>query len=266
MRSQHINGVDTEKLVENISSESGPVPRLSLRGLSRVAKEGQAILDDCSLDIPAGQIWGIIGPSGSGKSTLLRAVNRLWEPAVGTVFLDGADITKESVVDVRRKIGMLFQTPALFEGTVADNVSYGPALRGQKLTISEVEGLLEQVYLDSTFADKTAKTLSGGQAQRVALARTLANYPEVLLLDEPTSALDPAATRHVEETIVSLQRKTGLTVLWVSHSLEQVRRVADVAVLLVSGRIVSVCRPSELSASKDDTVALFLAGQLDSSH
>ena len=94
----------------------GDSPRISINRLSRISSSGQTILDNCSLDISAGQIVGLIGPSGSGKSTLLRALNRLWEPEAGTVFYDGKDITKESVISVRKRIGMLFQTAALFDG------------------------------------------------------------------------------------------------------------------------------------------------------
>uniref|UniRef100_K3XYV7 ABC transporter domain-containing protein n=1 Tax=Setaria italica TaxID=4555 RepID=K3XYV7_SETIT len=121
---------------------------------------------------------GVIGPSGSGKSTLLRALNRLWEPAPGAVLLDGADIRGIDVLALRRRVGMLFQLPAMFDGTVADNVRYGPQLRGKKLTEAEVKNLLSMADLDPALSSKPASELSVGQAQRVALARTLANDPE----------------------------------------------------------------------------------------
>ncbi|PPS19901.1 hypothetical protein GOBAR_AA00660 [Gossypium barbadense] len=221
-------------------------------------------------------IVGIIGPSGSGKSTLLRALNRLWEPPSDTVFLDGRDIVDLDVLGLRRKVGMLFQLPVLFQGTVADNIRYGPNLMGKKLTDVEVSKLLTLADLDSSFLSKTGGELSVGQAQRVALARTLANEPElfldslswiltcrnygfkVLLLDEPTSALDPISTQNIEDVIVKLKKKRRMTVVMVSHSIKQIQRVADVVCLLVNGEIVEILKPSELSEAKHPMAQRFL--------
>ena len=200
--------------------------KISVKNLTLALGNSKSILRDVSFDAPAGQITSLIGPSGSGKSTLLRCLNRLWEPPAGTVFLDGQDITGLDVLALRRRVGMLFQSAALFEGSVADNVAYGPGLAGQFLPPGRVAELLEMAGLEAELA------------QRVALARTLANKPEVLLLDEPTSALDPAATHHVEDTILRLRDSLGLTVVWVSHAIEQVERTADWLVLLVAGSVV----------------------------
>jgi len=205
------------------------------------------ILKGISAEIKAGLVYCIIGPSGSGKSTFLRAINRLWEPPANSIFLDGEDIVKMNVLTVRRRIGMLFQTPMLFDGTVADNVRYGPSLQGKSLTEKEVLGYLEQADLDASFLQKSVIGLSVGQAQRVALARTLANKPEVLLLDEPTSALDPISTHHIEQSVLELKRSKGLTVIMVSHSLEQVKRIADYVCLIVSGELLEVFKPNELA-------------------
>lgn len=221
-------------------------PKISIKNLSFNLGSNQPILNGLSLDIPAGQITSLIGPSGSGKSTLLRCLNRLWEPPAGTIFLDGADITGLNVLALRRRVGMLFQSAAMFEGTIAENVAYGPGLQEQPLPPERIGELLEMAGLEASWAQKSATELSGGQAQRVALARTLANEPEVLLLDEPTSALDPAATRHVEETVLRLKDTLGLTVVWVSHAIEQVQRTADRLVLLVNGRIAEIGTPEHL--------------------
>ncbi|KAL3676071.1 hypothetical protein R1sor_026019 [Riccia sorocarpa] len=237
-------------------------PKISIEGLDRFSDEGDHILKNVSLRVEAGQIVGIIGPSGSGKSTLLRAINRLWEPPAGTIFVDGEDITKQSVVSVRRRCGMLFQTPTLFEGTVADNVKYGPSLAGEKLTDKRIEDLLKAADLDPSFAYKSVIGLSVGQAQRVALARTLANVPEILLLDEPTSALDPISTKHIEESVLHLNRTRGLTVVFVSHSLDQVRRLADVVCLLANGQIVEVLTPSELDNAQHPLVRDYIAASM----
>ncbi|GJM97574.1 hypothetical protein PR202_ga14509 [Eleusine coracana subsp. coracana] len=278
-------------LTEHLLDVDGAPPKLRVQGLRRLSDTtGDEILRGVSLDVPAGVVMGIIGPSGSGKSTLLRVLNRLWEPAPGTVFLDGADICAIDVLALRRKVGMLFQLPAMFEGTVADNVRYGPQLRGKKLTEAEVNNLLSLADLDPALSSKGASELSVGQAQRVALARTLANDPEacsvhahkssslsllpchltfsrarsfhgslqVLLLDEPTSALDPISTQNIEEAIVRLKKSRGLTTVIVSHSVKQIQRIADLVCLVVAGEIVEVLAPSQLSDAKHPMAQRFL--------
>ncbi|MDM8518822.1 phosphate ABC transporter ATP-binding protein [Anaerolineales bacterium HSG6] len=221
------------------------------------------ILSNITLTIPAGKITSLIGPSGSGKSSLLRCLNRLWEPPPDTIFIDEVELTSLDVLALRRRVGLVLQQAALFEGTVVDNIRYGPALQQQYLSDERVAELLEMVNLESTFADKSSLTLSGGEAQRVSIARTLANQPEVLLLDEPTSALDPAATRIVEETILRLRTQLGLTVVWVSHTLPQVERVADYMVLLVDGEVVETGVPTHLlSGEHPHLTESFAAGEL----
>ncbi|KAL2462249.1 ABC transporter I family member 17 [Abeliophyllum distichum] len=231
-------------LLEVNENGHSPDSKIQVRDLSKVSDKDVSILSKVNVDIPKGVIMGIIGPSGSGKSTFLRALNRLWEPPSGSVFLDGVDICDLDVLNVRRKVGMLFQLPALFEGTVADNVRYGPQLKGKKLTDNEVYKLLALADLDSSFFSKPGGELSVGQAQRVALARTLANEPEVLLLDEPTSALDPVATQNIEDVLVKLKKDRGITIIIVSHSIKQIQRIADVVCLLANGEIVEILKPS----------------------
>lgn len=232
--------------------------KFEVKGLNKVSDAGDPILNEINLEIPQGKIVGIIGPSGSGKSTLLRALNRLWEPPSGTVFLDGEDIKNLDVLSLRRKVGMLFQLPAMFEGTVADNVRYGPQLMGKKLSDGEVFKLLNLADLDSSLFSRAGSELSVGQAQRVALARTLANEPEVLLLDEPTSALDPISTQNIEDVLVKLKKTQGLTTIMVSHSIKQIQRIADVVCLLVSGELVEVLTPDRLSEAKHPMAQRFL--------
>jgi ABC-type phosphate transport system ATPase subunit len=241
-----------------LASNKFIIQRLSLK-----LSNGAAILHDISLEIPAGSITAVIGPSGSGKSSLLRCLNRLWEPPPGSIFIDGGDITAMDVLLLRRRVGMLFQAPALFEGTVADNIAYGPALQGRRLASQEIAELLQMAGLDAGLVEKPVDQLSGGQAQRVSLARTLANQPDVLLLDEPTSALDPAATRKIESTIRNLRDTLNLTVLWVSHAFEQVERTADRIVLLVDGRVAETGDAGHLlSGVHHHLIDDFAAGKL----
>ncbi|KAM3694105.1 hypothetical protein ACJW31_07G035600 [Castanea mollissima] len=255
---EHLLAVDIENPSPDQEETQPPLTKFRIRDLKKESDGGDPILNGISVDIPKGVIVGIIGPSGSGKSTMLRALNRLWEPPLGTVFLDGKDICDLDVLTLRRKVGMLFQLPALFEGTVADNIRYGPQLRGQKLSDEEVYKLLKLADLDSSFYSKTGGELSVGQAQRVALARTLANKPEVLLLDEPTSALDPISTENIEDVLVNLKKKQGMTIIMVSHSIKQIQRIADIVCLLVKGEIVEVLRPDKLSEAKHPMALRFL--------
>ncbi len=198
------------------------------------------VLHQIQFDMTQGETLAIIGPSGSGKSSLLRCFNRLDEPQSGRICLDGVDIQHLPVTALRRRVGMIFQKTASLPGTVADNITMGPALDGQTLSRERIRELMALASLEADLIDKDASALSGGQEQRMAIARALANEPTVLLLDEPTSALDPIATHRVEETLQRLKKELGLTMLWVSHSVEQARRISDRVLLLDAGRVLRV--------------------------
>ncbi len=238
-------------------------PQFQVKNLS-LARNGRSILHDVSLTIAPGEIVCLLGPSGSGKSSLLRCLNRLTEPAPQTIFLDGQDITDMDVLALRRQVGMVFQNAALFPGSVADNVAYGPRLSGQPLPPARIADLLALADLPPTYADRPTDKLSGGEAQRVSIARALANGPNTLLLDEPTGALDPAARRHIWQTIAKLRRELGLTVLWVTHYMEEVQEVADRVYLLLDGRIADEGAPDHLlRPDSEHLTAVFAAGQLN---
>ena len=179
----------------------------------------------------------LVGPSGAGKSSLLRLLNRLDEPTQGTVYLQGADYRTLAPRELRRKVGMVTQRPYLFPGTVADNLRFGPAQRGERLPDAAVADLLARVGLEG-YADRGVANLSGGEMQRVSVARTLANSPLVLLLDEPTSALDDAAKREVEDLVRAIVREQGLGCVMVTHDRDQAARLADRALALAGGRVV----------------------------
>jgi putative ABC transport system ATP-binding protein len=195
------------------------------------------LVQDANFEVRHGEVLAIAGPSGSGKTSLLRLLNRLDEPTSGTVFVEDTDYRNLEPRELRRKLGMVTQRPYLFPGTVAENLRFGPAQRGQTLSPEAIDELLAQVGLKG-YAGRDVANLSGGEAQRVSLARTLANSPLVLLLDEPTSALDDAAKLEVESTIQKVVRDQGLTCVMVTHDLAQASRLAGRALLLESGRIV----------------------------
>jgi putative ABC transport system ATP-binding protein len=181
----------------------------------------------------------VVGPSGAGKSSFLRLLNRLDEPTGGTVRFEGVDYRKLPPRALRQRVGLVTQTPYLFPGTVADNLRYGPAQQGIDLPRQAVASLLEQVGLAGR-AGEDAVHLSGGEAQRVSLARALATSPTVLLLDEPTASLDEATKSEVEKLILKVVRQNGLTCVIVSHDMAQAARVADQFLVLRNGRMEKI--------------------------
>jgi len=200
---------------------------------------GKVLVAHATFAVHKGETLAIFGPSGSGKSSLLRLLNRLDEPTEGTVYLHETDYRHISPPELRRKIGMVTQRPFLFPGTVAGNLRFGPHQRGEDLTDNQIEELLAAVRL-SGFAPRDIANLSGGEAQRVSFARTLANQPEVLLLDEPTSALDEEAKREVEAVIQRINHEQGMPCVLVTHDAAQAQRLADRALILEQGRVVRI--------------------------
>jgi putative ABC transport system ATP-binding protein len=203
------------------------------------------IVTDVSLDVRRGEMLGIVGASGSGKSSFLRLLNRLDEPTTGTVFLDGQDYRRFSPRELRRRVGMVTQRPFLFPGSVAGNIRFGPVHRGETLADEDISRLLERVGLPG-FAGRDVANLSGGEQQRVSLARALANHPEILLLDEPTSALDEHAKTGVEQLICSLVKDTSLTCVMVTHDRDQARRMCDRVALMEAGRLIQYGKTAEV--------------------
>src|SRR5262249_34242736 len=194
---------------------------------------GKVLVADATFELGIGEILAIGGPSGSGKSSLLRLLNRLDEPTTGTVYLKGVDYREIPPQQLRRRVGMVLQRPFLFPGTVAHNLRFGPRQRGEELSEALLEDLLSGVLLGG-FTSRDVTNLSGGEAQRVSFARTLANAPEVLLLDEPTSALDDDSKREVEAVIHRISRERKIPCVLVTHAVSQGLRLAQRAMLLES--------------------------------
>lgn len=198
----------------------------------------KTIVDDVSLAVMRGEVLCVLGPSGSGKSSFLRLLNRLNEPTRGTVFLENRDYRELPPRELRRRMGMVTQQAFLFPGTAADNVRFGPIQRGELLTDAEVEDFLSSVGL-SGYATREVSTLSGGEGQRVSIARALANQPIVLLLDEPTSALDEQSKNGIEVLIRQIVKQRELTCVMVTHDTSQARRIADRVAIFAVGRVVN---------------------------
>jgi ABC-type methionine transport system ATPase subunit len=216
------------------------------------------ILKGVDADVPKDDITAVVGPSGAGKSTLLRAINRLVEPTAGEVYLDGEPTSAMSPLELRRRVGMVFQLPALFGVTVEEATLYGARLAGRS---ADAGRLLEMAGLDASFMGKAPQSLSVGEQQRVSIARALALEPEVLLMDEPTSALDEAARRRIEELVGELNASLGLTIVLVSHDLDQVERVADRVVLLAGGRSEGEWGREEFFSGPGERARRYISGR-----
>jgi len=187
-----------------------------------VVRAGRRILDDVTGWIPAKGITVVSGPSGAGKTTLLRLCNRLEIPDEGSICYRGVPLGKLDPLVLRRRVGMVFQRPTPFPGSVASNLAVARPEAGPE----ELRTVLKRVALDPELLGQEARTLSGGELQRLCLARTLVTEPETLLLDEPTSALDEQPKRVFEETARELAAER-ITIIWVTHDDAQVSRVAD---------------------------------------
>jgi putative ABC transport system ATP-binding protein len=218
--------------------------------VSLVSGEGASILDHVVAEVPASGVTVLAGPSGAGKTTLLRLCNRLEVPTSGRVLFHGDDVAHLDPLAHRRRVGMVFQRPTLFPGTVRDNLHVADR-DADETRLREVLGL---AALDASFLDRTGDDLSGGEAQRTCIARALLTNPQVLLMDEPTSALDPEARRSIEALARRLAER-GLTLIWVSHDLDQVARIADRTIVLVGGRVADPAEAARFLATSDPSRA-----------
>ena len=212
--------------------------------LSRTVVD-KALVSDITVQVQPGEVLAVVGPSGAGKSSFLRLLNRLDEPTGGTVRLRGQDYRELAPRELRRRVGMVMQMAYLFPGTVAANIAFGPWPRGERLAAEQIDALLERVGLPG-YQERDVSNLSGGEAQRVSVARTLANAPEALLLDEPTSALDDVSARGIEELVLSIIRERRMTCVIVTHNTAQAHRIADRTMILQAGKLVAIGRTKEV--------------------
>jgi ABC-type iron transport system FetAB ATPase subunit len=208
-------------------------PLLAARDVT-VLRDGVRIVDRTSVSVAPASVLTIQGASGSGKSTLLRAIATLIPMSGGTLLFEGREVHAIGITEYRRRVAYVPQLPAMFEGSVAENLRAGPRFRGVALADAEGVRLLERVGLAAELAGREAAELSGGERLRVALARALANDPRVLLLDEPTASLDPDAASVILDLVLALA-KSGTAILAVTHSTEHAARLGGTRYRMVSG-------------------------------
>lgn len=244
------------------------MPSISIRNVSYIYNEGlpfeKRALDDVSLDIGEGEFIALVGHTGSGKSTLVQHLNGLMEPTEGEILYDGVDYRKKgNIATLRQKVGLVFQYPEyqLFEETIAKDIAYGPKNLG--LSDEEVEErvrrAMRKVGLDyDEKGEQSPFALSGGQKRRVAIAGILAMEPEVLVLDEPTAGLDPRGSREILEEIRGIFESTGTTIVLVSHSMEEVARLASRVIVMDRGRVHMDGTPREIFAREKELRAIGL--------
>jgi phosphate transport system ATP-binding protein len=250
--------------------------KITVQNLSFFYGKNQA-LRDVAFDIPENKITAIIGPSGCGKSTLLRVFNRMYDlipnaHAEGEVLLDGEDIvTTRKLLELRQKVGMVFQRPSPFPMSIRDNIAFAPKLLGWSGTRirQAVEQSLERAALMDEVKDRLnepAASLSGGQQQRLAIARCIAVSPQVILMDEPCSALDPVATLKIEDLMATLMR--DFTIVIVTHNMQQAARVSDFTAFMLMnpegrfGELIEFAPTADLfNRPQDDRTEAYITGR-----
>jgi tungstate transport system ATP-binding protein len=219
------------------------------------------VLRNIDLRIFQGEIFAFIGPSGAGKTTLLRILNFFEIPEKGNIKFMGMN---PEVINIRRRMSLLFQTPAIFNNSVFENVAYGLKVRGieKKIIEKNVGDALNIVGLPG-MEKQNARTLSGGEAQRMAFARAIVYDPQVLLLDEPTANLDPANVMKIEEIIKRIRNERGTTIVLATHNIPQVRRIADRVGILLNGELIEVnSKEGIFSKPKDARSEAFINGEM----
>ena len=239
---------------------------IEIRHLTHCYSEGSALktvaLDDISMTVEDGEFLGIIGHTGSGKSTLVQHLNGLLKPSSGQVLVDGEDLNGEHVNRraLRQRIGLVFQYPEyqLFEETVAKDIAFGP--KNQGLSKEEIDQrvryAMDCVHLDyDKYSERSPFELSGGQMRRVAIAGVLAMRPAVLILDEPTAGLDPRGRDRILSMLEELHTRENVTIVMVSHSMDDMARLASRLIVMADGKIIASGPPREIFAQEEMMVS-----------
>ena len=209
-----------------------------------------------------GKITTLVGPSGAGKTTLFRLCNGLISPNKGDIQIEGENIQSYEPTILRRKVGLALQGATMLSGSVFKNLSLPKELTEEQLLESEARKLLTSVGLNSNIFKKNVKELSGGERQKLSIARTLINHPEILLLDEITSSLDRVSKKEIEELIVKINKEFNVTIIWITHNLEQATQIGDETWVMIDGELVESGQSDLLFNPQNEQVHRFVKGEL----
>ena len=219
------------------------------------------ILKDINHGFNQGEITTLVGPSGAGKTTLIRLCNGLISPTKGRIYIHDQPIDEYNPVDLRKKVGMGMQGVTMLKGTVRENLAIPLKLQDKTLTDEEASRLLDMVGLPASFLDKNSNRLSGGQHQRISIARSLVNRPSVLLLDEITSSLDTVSQQEVESLIKRINEEYKTTIVWITHNLRQALNIGDYSWVMMDGEVIETGKSEFLNQPNDERVKAFVRSE-----
>ena len=225
--------------------------------------DGIHILKNITGSFPEGCITTLVGPSGAGKTTLLKLCNGLLSPGAGEIHIKGNIICSYEPVELRRLVGIALQSAPMINGSVLKNLALPLALQGKQLAEKNAKNLLHDVGLEEECLLRPIKDLSGGQRQKVSIARTLVNHPQILLLDEITSSLDRVSQLEIEELIVKINQKYGTTIIWITHNLQQAMTIGHYTWVMMNGEVIETGKSSLLRTPVNEKVQLFVKGDLE---
>jgi len=220
----------------------------------------KTILQSITGSFPKGKITTLVGPSGAGKTTLLKLCNGLLSPTDGQILIDNQSISTYEPTALRKHVGLALQAAPMIEGSVFDNLALPRSLQGENLTEQEAIQYLHDVGLDQSFLLRPTNKLSGGQRQKVSIARTLINQSSILLLDEITSALDRQSVQEIETLIATINKKFNVTIIWITHNLQQALTIGHYTWVMMDGKLIETGESSLLNAPTNPRVAEFVQG------
>ncbi|WP_239751397.1 phosphate ABC transporter ATP-binding protein [Mammaliicoccus sp. H-M34] len=224
--------------------------------------ENSKILKEINAEVYKGKLTSIIGPSGAGKSTLLSLINLLKSPSKGDILINDETINSYNPMELRRKVQLVSQEATMIKGTVKDNLELPLTLQNKKMTDEEAKYFLERVDLSVTFLNKNSKELSGGEKQKLSLARALVNKPEVILLDEVTSALDRNSKQAIELLLKKINKEHNVTMIWVTHDINQALRLSDYVWVMIDGEVVEADIVENIKHTKNSEVRNFIGDKV----